>query len=75
MAKLTLRLDDEILRKARETALRERTSVNAVVRKFLTHYASKRARQLQALRALDAVAARNESRSEAGRSRESLHER
>lgn len=75
MANLTLSLDDEILQKAREAALRERTSVNAVVREFLTRYADNRARRLRALDALDAVAARNQSRSEAVWSRESLHKR
>jgi hypothetical protein len=76
MANLTLSLDDEILQKAREAALRERTSVNAVVRGFLTRYANNRARRLQAIDALDALAARNHSRSDArGWSRESLHER
>lgn len=35
MANLTLSVDDAILQKAREAALRERTSVNALVRDFL----------------------------------------
>lgn len=75
MANLTLSLDDEILQKAREAALRERTSVNAVVREFLTRYADNHERRLKAMDALDAVAARNQSRSDAGWSRDSLHER
>lgn len=75
MANLTLSLDDEILQKAREAALRERTSVNAVIREFLTRYADTRARRLEALDSLDALAKRSRSRSTRGWSRESLHKR
>ncbi|TVS06578.1 MAG: hypothetical protein EA413_03640 [Cyanobium sp. PLM2.Bin73] len=38
MANLTLAVDDALLKRAREVALRENTSVNAVVREFLTRY-------------------------------------
>lgn len=75
MANLTLSLDDDILQKAREAALRERTSVNAVVRDFLTRYADSRARRLEALDALDALAESNAARTEGPWSRESLHQR
>ena len=75
MANLTLSLDDAILQKAREVALRERTSVNALVREFLTHYVDSRERRLQALDTLDALVERHPSRSEQGWSRQSLHER
>ena len=39
MSNLTLTIDDELLRRARIRALERGTSVNAVVREFLTAYA------------------------------------
>lgn len=42
MANLTLALDDTLLQRAREAALRENTSVNALVRDFLTRYVAAR---------------------------------
>jgi len=75
MANLTLSLDDELLQKAREAALRENTSVNALVREYLKQYVNARERRLRALDALDAVAERTDSASEERWSRESLHER
>ena len=75
MANLTLSLDDELLQKAREAALREHTSVNALVREYLKQYVSARDRRSSALDALDAVAERTESASRGRWSRESLHDR
>lgn len=75
MANLTLSLDDELLQKAREAALREHTSVNALVREYLKGYVNARERRLRALDALDAVAERTGSSSEARWTRESLHRR
>lgn len=75
MANLTLSVDDRILQKAREAAVREQTSVNAVVREFLVRYVDERSRQVEAVAALDALASRTRSRSPARWSRESLHER
>jgi predicted transcriptional regulator len=75
MANLTLSLDDELLQKAREAALREHTSVNALVREYLVQYVNARERRLSALDALDAVAERTESASSERWSRESLHDR
>ncbi|MEE4637560.1 MAG: DUF6364 family protein [Wenzhouxiangella sp.] len=75
MANLTLSLDDELLQKAREAAVREHTSVNALVREYLTQYVNARERRLRALDALDAVAERTHSASEERWARESLHER
>jgi predicted transcriptional regulator len=75
MANLTLSLDDDILQKAREAALRERTSVNALVRDYLTHYVDAKSRRLDALDALDGVARRSKSRSTGAWSREDLHRR
>ena len=75
MANLTLSLDDELLQKAREAALREHTSVNALVREYLKTYVNARERRLRALEALDAVAERSNSASAEAWSRESLHQR
>jgi plasmid stability protein len=75
MANLTLSLDDELLQKAREAALREHTSVNALVREYLKGYVNARERRLRALDALDAVAESTDSSSEQRWTRESLHQR
>ena len=75
MANLTLSLDDTLLRKAREAALREKTSVNALVRDYLSRYVDARSRRIQALDAFDAVADHSSSASQAPWSRESLHGR
>ena len=75
MANLTLSLDDALLQKAREAALRENTSVNALVRDYLSRYVDARSRRLQALDAFDGVADRCTSSSQSPWSRESLHER
>jgi plasmid stability protein len=61
MANLTLSLDDELLQKAREAALREHTSVNALVREYLERYVDARSRRMEALDALDALADRTRS--------------
>lgn len=75
MANLTLSLDDNILQKAREVALRERTSVNALVRDYLAQYVDAKARRLEAIDVLDRVARRSKSRSTGSWSREELHQR
>ena len=75
MANLTLSLDDDLLQKAREAALREHTSVNALVREYLTQYVNARERRLRALDALDEVAERTNSASDERWSRDSLHDR
>jgi plasmid stability protein len=75
MANLTLSLDDDLLQKAREAALREHTSVNALVREYLERYVDARSRRMEALDALDALADRTRSASREPWSRDSLHER
>jgi Family of unknown function (DUF6364) len=75
MANLTLSLDDSLLRQAREAALREQTSVNALVRDYLTRYVDAKRRRLDALDAFDAVAERINARSDEAWSRDELHER
>lgn len=75
MANLTLSLDDGLLHKAREAALREHTSVNALVREYLIRYVDAKSRRLEALNTLDALAERSASTSSEAWTRESLHER
>lgn len=75
MANLTLSLDDQLLQKAREAAVRDHTSVNALVREYLQRYVDARSRRLEALNALDALADRTHSASSEAWSRESLHQR
>jgi plasmid stability protein len=75
VANLTLSLDDSLLQQAREAALAEHTSVNAMVRDFLTRYVGSKQRRLEALDTLDAIAARSASRSDQNWLREDLHER
>ena len=73
MANLTLSLDDEILQKAREAALREHTSVNALVRDYLTRYVDAKSRRLEAIDVIGKLARRNKSRSTESWSRDELH--
>ncbi len=75
MANLTLAIDDDLLLQAREAALRENTSVNALVREFLGRYVDARSRRLEALADFEAIAATTHSTSAEPWSRASLHER
>ncbi len=75
MANLTLSIDDDLLQRAREAALRDRTSVNALVRDFLTRYADNKRRRFEALDELDALASGTAGRSEKPWHRDELHER
>jgi plasmid stability protein len=72
---LTLAVPEDVLQRAREAALREHTSVNALVREFLTQYVDAKSRRLQALDSLDALAAATHSRSARRWTRASLHQR
>ena len=75
MANLTLAIDDELLQRAREQAVREKTSVNALIRNYLSRYVDSRSRRLAALSAFEAVASTVDSASSARWSRDSLHQR
>lgn len=75
MANLTVAIDDALLQRAREAAVRENTSVNALVREFLRRYVDARSQRLAALARFESVAAASESISQQPWSRESLHER
>lgn len=72
MANFTLSLDDSLLQRAREAALRDHTSVNVLVRDYLAHYVDAKSRRFAALDTLDALAARSTSRSDRGWSRDEL---
>ena len=75
MANLTLAIDDELLQRAREQAVKEKTSVNALIRNYLSRYVDSRNRRLAALSAFESVASTVESASTAKWSRDSLHQR
>lgn len=76
MANLTVALDDELLRRARIRALQQGTSVNALVRDYLTAFADQREVQIKALEEVLEIAA-NSKASSGGRrwSRDELYDR
>ena len=74
MANLTLSIDDALLQRAREAAVRDNTSVNALVRDFLGRYVDARSRRLAALAQFEAIAVSSQSASSEAWSRASLHE-
>ena len=61
MANLTLAIDDELLQKAKQQAVKERTSVNALIRNYLSRYVDSCSRRLAALSAFETVASTVES--------------
>jgi hypothetical protein len=75
MANLTLSIDDDLLQRAREAALRERTSVNALVREYLERYVDARQRRFESLDVLDALASRSTSQSASALTRDELNTR
>ena len=76
MGNLTISVDDEVLRKARIRALRQGTSVNAVLRETLEAYAGVNHRQSQATEDLLALARASTSRRGTAQwTRDELHER
>lgn len=76
MANLTIAVEDDVLKKARLKALEQGTSVNALLRDYLTHFAGAHAVQQHAARGFLALAAKSKSR-RGGRhwTRDELHER
>lgn len=70
-----LSLDESLPRKAREAALRDNTSVNALVREYLSRYQEARSRQLMTLEGFDAVVDHSNGTHPAPWNRESLHQR
>lgn len=74
MAKLTLVIEDELLRRAHRRALDQGTSVDALVRSYLESYAGRSGTAL-AMRAFIEHAAASGARSGLDWTREGLHER
>ena len=73
---LTIVVDDDTLKHARIRAIQENTSVNAVVREYLTAYAGAQRRRAQACERLLALSRSCESgRGGATWTRDDLHER
>ncbi len=78
MANLTLKIDADVLKRARIRALEDGTSVNEVVRRYLESYAVTRGQRLRAVRRILEIAEREDSGSGPGGrtwTREQLHER
>lgn len=76
MANLTLKIDDDLLEKARRLASKRKTSVNAIVKAGLEEFVSSDLAKEAALRGLDEFYAH--SKAEVGKktwSRENIHER
>jgi len=76
MGNLTIKVDDEALKKARLRALEEGTSVNALLREFLDDYAGVNRARKEAVKEVLALARRSRAR-RGGRTwtRDELHER
>ena len=73
---LTIVVDDDILKRARIRAIQENTSVNAVVREYLTAYAGADRRRAEACERLLALSRSCKSRRGGGAwTRDELHER
>jgi len=76
MANLTITIDDDLLRKARIRALEQGTSVNAILRDYLTAFAGAGDAQARALSELLAVSSASTARRGAATwTRDELHER
>ncbi|OQW35483.1 MAG: hypothetical protein A4E19_01605 [Nitrospira sp. SG-bin1] len=76
MANLTIVIEGDTLKRARMRALEEGTSVNAVVRDYLTDYAGMKAQKEKAINDLLRLSQRTKTRRGNRRwTREDLHER
>lgn len=76
MANITLKIDEELLDKARQLAFRRKTSVNAIVRKRLEEFVSRDLSREAAVKGLEAFF--RKSRARVGTktwTRDELHER
>lgn len=73
---LTITVDDDVLLLARQRALQERTSVNAVLKRHLEEYAGAKRRRAQAVdRLLELSGSGGAGRGDARWTRDELHER
>ncbi len=62
MANLTIALDDDLLRQARIRAVEQGTSVNAIVREYLTTYAGMTLKREAAMKNLIQLSRRSRSK-------------
>lgn len=67
MANLTVTIEDDLLQKARERAVAEKTSVNALVREYLTRYVeeqeiARRERAMRTIALMDDIARNSQAR-------------
>ena len=76
MANVTLKVDDQILKKARELAGRRNTSINAIVRQTLEDFVTKDNKRKTALEGLESLWQKTEARIGKKKwTRDELHER
>lgn len=76
MTNLTIAIDDAVLKQARIRAIEQGTSVNAVLRDYLTDYAKLKAKQEKAVKDLLRLSQRAKARRGTRRwTRDELHER
>jgi len=76
MANLTITVPDEILRRARRRALEQGTSVNALLRVYLSQFAGMQSAQAKAARrVLELSRTARSGRRKAKWTRDDLHER
>ena len=76
MANLTLKIDDQLLAKARRLALRRNTSINAFVREKIEEFVSTDLSREAALKGVEAFFTRSKARiGKKTWSRDELHER
>ncbi|MFC1823830.1 hypothetical protein ACFL9T_14060 [Thermodesulfobacteriota bacterium] len=62
MTNITLKIDDELLKKARELAMKKKTSINAIVKAKIEEFVSKDQSRDVALKGLDAFFRRSNAR-------------
>jgi hypothetical protein len=76
MANLTLKINDQLLEKARRLALRRKTSINAVVREKLEEFVSTDLSCEATLKGIEAFFARSKARiGKKSWNRDEIHER
>jgi predicted transcriptional regulator len=76
MANVTLKVDDEILKKARDLANQRNTSINAIVRQTLEDFVTKDRNRKAALEGLESLWQKTEARIGKKKwTRDELHER
>lgn len=76
MANITLKVDDELLKKARDLANKRKTSINAIIRKRIAEFVESDSRQEATVKGLEAFYLKNNARiGNKSWKREELHER